>query len=163
MQHPVTTPLSSLRSSARLFLSLLLLLSTEAPSLRAQSKDDCLECHKDKDLSTERNGKTISLYAKPEALDKSPHRKQACVACHTGFDPGNIPHKEKIVPVKCSSCHQTAELKHPFHAKMLAQARKAGQFDAARLRGEFGLDGAGALLVEGGHRRQAGPKQDREG
>ncbi|MBL0176597.1 MAG: cytochrome b/b6 domain-containing protein [Ignavibacteria bacterium] len=123
--------LSRLRRVFPFSIAISLVLVLAAPVLRSQTKEDCLACHSDKSLTMDRNGKTIPLHVKPEALDRSPHRKLSCVGCHSGFDAGNIPHKEKIAPVKCSSCHKTAELKHPFHAKMLGIARKAGKLDAA--------------------------------
>ncbi len=50
---------------------------------------------------------------------KSAHAKLICTACHTGFDAQNIPHKEKIEPVNCLTCHNDAPSKHPFHESML--------------------------------------------
>jgi cytochrome b subunit of formate dehydrogenase len=71
----------------------------------------------------EKNGKTISLFAKEEALNKSPHAKMACVACHAGFNPDNMPHKEKIQPIQCLSCHKDAPTKHGFHKTILATGK----------------------------------------
>ncbi|MGB2869969.1 MAG: cytochrome b/b6 domain-containing protein [Bacteroidota bacterium] len=84
----------------------------------AQSRADCLACHGDAGLTTERNGKEVSLHVKEEVLNKSPHKKLVCVACHAGFDPNNVPHKEKITPVNCLTCHKDAPLKHSFHPQI---------------------------------------------
>ena len=84
----------------------------------AQSRQDCLQCHGDKSLTMERKGKEVSLGVDESVLNQSPHAKLACVACHTGFDPNNVPHKEKITPVNCLTCHKDAPLKHPFHPQM---------------------------------------------
>jgi cytochrome b subunit of formate dehydrogenase len=89
--------------------------------LYAQTRADCLACHSDSTLSKEKDGKQISLFVKESVLDKSPHQKLVCVACHTGFDPNNVPHKANITPVNCMTCHSTAPMKHPFHPQ-LAQA-----------------------------------------
>ncbi|MBI5463439.1 MAG: cytochrome b/b6 domain-containing protein, partial [Ignavibacteriales bacterium] len=106
-----------LRSSTALFLSII--LSTVISGvLHAQSKADCLQCHSDKSLTTERNGKTISLFADEGKLNSSPHAKLVCVACHSGFDPNNMPHKEKIEPVNCMTCHRDAPVWHRFHPQM---------------------------------------------
>jgi formate dehydrogenase gamma subunit len=91
------------------------------PLLLAQSVDDCLACHGDQSLTTERKGKTVSLFVERTTLQKSPHAKLVCVACHAGFDPQNVPHKEKIEPVNCLTCHRNAPTKHPFHAAMLSK------------------------------------------
>ena len=80
----------------------------------AQTIEDCLSCHEDKSLTTEKNGKVISLTVDRTVLKKSPHAKLVCTACHTGFDPQNIPHKEKIEPVNCLTCHNDAPSKHSF-------------------------------------------------
>jgi cytochrome b subunit of formate dehydrogenase len=90
------------------------------PNLLAQSRADCLACHSDSSLTKEHDGKQISLFVKESVLDQSPHKKFVCVACHTGFDPGNVPHKEKITPVNCTNCHKDAGIKHPFHPQLAA-------------------------------------------
>ncbi len=92
-----------------------------SPHLTSQTKEDCLACHSDSTLSTERNGKTISLYVNDQILAHSTHRTFVCVACHTGFDPNNVPHKEKITPVQCRTCHKNVEAKHLFHNSILTK------------------------------------------
>jgi len=84
----------------------------------AQSRADCLACHSDHSLTMEREGKTIPLGVDEKVLDSSPHKNLACIACHTGFDPGNIPHKKTITPVNCVTCHNDAPFKHPFHPQL---------------------------------------------
>lgn len=90
----------------------------------AQTMDDCLACHEDKTLTTERKGKSVSLYVDRAVQKKSSHAKLICTACHTGFDAQNVPHKEKIEPVNCLACHNDAPAKHLFHASM--RTAKAG-------------------------------------
>jgi len=93
-----------------------------APSvvIRAQSRSDCLACHSDSSLTKESGGKQVSLFADESVLDHSPHRKLVCVACHTGFNPDNVPHKEKIGPVKCLTCHRGVQVNHTFHPQLAA-------------------------------------------
>ena len=107
-----------LKNIARFLFPLLMvvLLPLTAP---AQTVEDCLACHEDKSLTTEKNGKTISLTVDRTVLKQSPHGKLICTACHTGFDAQNIPHKEKIEPVNCLACHNDAPAKHSFHASLL--------------------------------------------
>ncbi len=93
---------------------------------QAQTADDCLACHNDPELTAERKGKTVSLYVNPKVLLSSPHGKHACVSCHVGFNPEEIPHKERISPVQCTSCHKDAVRGHKFHSSMLEAARVKG-------------------------------------
>jgi cytochrome b subunit of formate dehydrogenase len=97
----------------------------------AQSVEDCLACHSDTELTTERKGREVSLFADHSILQKSSHAKLACVSCHRGFDPENIPHKENIQPVQCTSCHQDAVVKHQFHSVQLANATRSGTLQSA--------------------------------
>lgn len=103
------------------FLILLSVSLALSPLLESQTKEDCLACHSDNTLTTERNGKTVSLFVDDQILAHSIHKKLVCVACHTGFDPNNIPHKEKITPVQCQTCHKNVEAEHPFHKTILAK------------------------------------------
>ena len=105
-----------------LLLAVVLLLCPASGLLQGQTKEECLACHSDSTLTTERNGKTISLFVSDNVLTHSAHKKLVCVACHTGFDPGNIPHKEHITPVQCTTCHKNVESKHPFHSTLLVKA-----------------------------------------
>ena len=86
----------------------------------AQTREDCLACHSDSTLTKEGPGKkTISLYVNEKVLNGSTHQKLACVACHVGFNPDDLPHKAKITPVECARCHSKAAFKHPFHPELL--------------------------------------------
>ena len=111
------------------FLFLLSLLALSSTRLNSQTREDCLACHSDKGMTTERNGKSVSLFIDPQILDHSTHKKFVCVACHTGFDPNNVPHKEKITPVQCQTCHKNVEAKHSFHNTVLSK----GGPDASRM------------------------------
>lgn len=88
------------------------------PSSFPQSNEDCLTCHEDNTLTTERKGKAISLYVNVKMLQNSPHRKLTCVSCHVGFNAEDLPHKDNIQPINCLSCHKDARVKHQFHPQM---------------------------------------------
>lgn len=92
----------------------------------AQSNDDCLTCHGDKSMTMERHAKQVSIYVDKSMLGRSPHKKLVCVACHVGFDANNVPHKERIEPVRCFTCHKEAPLKHQFHPKMIQANGRPG-------------------------------------
>ncbi|MBM4162211.1 MAG: cytochrome B [Ignavibacteria bacterium] len=104
-------------SSGRVLLVAVMTVVSILPAsqLMAQSREECLGCHSDNSVTTERNGKAVSLYVDVSILARSPHRRLVCVACHAGFDAENIPHKERIEPIKCTTCHKDAPLKHLFH------------------------------------------------
>lgn len=85
---------------------------------KPQSNDDCLACHSDPTITMDRNGKTTSLTVKKFTLARSPHRNLKCIQCHVGFDPNNIPHKAKIEPINCMSCHNNVASIHVFHPQM---------------------------------------------
>ena len=93
--------------------------ASEGSLLLAQSREDCLACHSDKALTAQKSGKEVSLFVDEAVLNKSAHRKLVCVACHAGFNPDDIPHKPKIEPVQCLSCHKDAAFKHSFHPQLV--------------------------------------------
>ena len=84
-----------------------------------QSNDDCLTCHSDNTLTTERNGKEVSLFVDQKVFNHSAHGKLQCISCHTGFNPDEVPHKANIQPINCESCHTNAPILHPFHPQMI--------------------------------------------
>jgi cytochrome b subunit of formate dehydrogenase len=85
----------------------------------AQAKEDCLMCHDDPEFTTEIDGKEISLNVSEKKFNASVHNKLNCVACHTGYDPEEIPHKEEITPINCLNCHKKSKQKHLFHPQIL--------------------------------------------
>ncbi len=87
-----------------LIVSLLPLISS------AQDNDDCFMCHDDPDLNTIRNGRTLSRYIPPHALDKSIHKNVLCGACHVDAVVEDYPHPEILKPVDCGICHEDAQL-----------------------------------------------------
>ncbi len=107
------------RSYILSFLIILLSLGIQS-YLFAQSNDDCLMCHSDETLTMERGEKEVSIFVDANVLAKSPHKNLSCVSCHVGFDPDEMPHKEKIDPVSCVSCHNNAPVQHLFHPQILA-------------------------------------------
>jgi cytochrome b subunit of formate dehydrogenase len=110
-----------------LFVVLGTLTQLGAKAALAQTREDCLACHNDKDLSKEGpNKKTISLFVEEKILDGSTHAKVNCVSCHVGFNPQELPHKAEITPVACARCHSKATFKHQFHPQLL-RAVSAGR------------------------------------
>ena len=96
-----------------------------------QSNEDCLMCHEDETLTTERNGKEVSLFVNSKTLSRSIHGNLTCVSCHVGFNPEELPHKENIQPINCKSCHSDAGIKHPFHPQMMKSGGTNGTKDVS--------------------------------
>lgn len=88
-----------------IILSGIILLLFNFRSTKANSPDDCLMCHEDKDLTMEKNGKKISLYINPAQYRQSVHREFDCVDCHEGYKAEEIPHTSKKTEINCRNCH----------------------------------------------------------
>lgn len=73
----------------------------------AQNKEDqvCFECHSDRTLTTEKNGKEVSLFINQKPFESSVHADIGCVSCHADVDPNDLPHGENLQKVDCSTCH----------------------------------------------------------
>ncbi len=93
-----------------------------APQAALPTRQDCLECHGDDEtMSMDRGGTKVSLYVRAAILDGSAHAKLACVQCHVGFDPEEMPHKATITPVDCGLCHEAIAAQHArsLHGKAI--------------------------------------------
>jgi len=71
----------------------------------AQTNQECLDCHADKDLVKEGpGGKSISLYVDEKAYEASVHGRIQCILCHSDIQ--EIPHRETgLRRVQCGDCH----------------------------------------------------------
>ena len=69
----------------------------------APADDDCLACHGNKDLKSERGA---SLFVDGARRARSAHATLGCTDCHAGVTDG--PHEPKPPKVECSSCHDDA-------------------------------------------------------
>ncbi len=74
----------------------------------SQTKEDmvCLDCHGDRTLKTQRNGKDVSLFVNGKSFAGSVHKDISCVGCHDDVNPENLPHNEKLKKVDCANCHE---------------------------------------------------------
>ena len=86
-------------------------------------KADCLACHSDPTLSTEKDGKQLPLYVDETAFDASVHGGLECVSCHTDLAQAELPHPSPLQPVDCSGCHgaQQDEYAESLHGRALAR------------------------------------------
>jgi cytochrome b subunit of formate dehydrogenase len=91
------------RTIAWLFALVVLIFPARA---RAQSVDDCMTCHEDPALTTERGGSTIPLHVDRSRFAASVHGGLACINCHADLEGSEFPHKTPIKPVDCGACHE---------------------------------------------------------
>ncbi len=92
----------------RLLIFILVILMT-ANFVSGQSNEDCMMCHEDPDLTTERQGRTISMFVNLRILGNSVHKDVDCVMCHEDADVEEFPHNEVLNPVNCGNCHDIAQ------------------------------------------------------
>jgi cytochrome b subunit of formate dehydrogenase len=98
-----------------------------ASSLVAEQKPkdkDCLGCHSDATLTTEQNGKTVSLLVDEGKLKHSIHGSMfACVDCHK--DVKSLVHDATPKKVSCAECHADAQTaySHSTHGKAIAAGK----------------------------------------
>jgi cytochrome b subunit of formate dehydrogenase len=101
--------------------TLVLSLLVGAGAARAEHKlkdADCLACHSDSTLTTEVNGKNVSLYVDQNTLKHSIHGTMfSCVDCHK--DVKSLVHETTPQKVTCAQCHADAQqaYSHSTHAK----------------------------------------------
>jgi cytochrome b subunit of formate dehydrogenase len=117
-------------SSRILLCTFAFFLLGSALPIRAQQKlkdEDCLSCHGDSSLTTEVNGKSVSLYVDAKKLKHSIHgsMKLACVDCHK--DVKSLAHDTPPQKVLCADCHADARnaFGHSTHAKIVSAGRIA--------------------------------------
>lgn len=77
-----------------------------APGLQAQTRDDCLMCHSDRELTGTRGGQEVSVFVDDGLLSKSVHGELQCIACHSDLEGSDFPHSEDVRPVRCVACHE---------------------------------------------------------
>jgi ribosomal protein S27AE len=85
---------------------------------------DCLACHSDSTLTTDVNGKTLSLYVDEGKLKHSIHgRLFACVDCHT--DVKSLAHDTPPKKITCGQCHADAQAAYARSAHAIARREGA--------------------------------------
>ncbi|HXZ14320.1 MAG TPA: cytochrome c3 family protein [Candidatus Sulfotelmatobacter sp.] len=114
------TPWPAFSLAAELLLVLLCALRIHAQAKAPPNPDDdCLACHGQSDLKSEK-GK--SVYVDAAKHKASVHAEVNCTACHT--DIKEFPHPAKIKSVNCAACHAepAADLAKGVHAALGADA-----------------------------------------
>ena len=101
-----------------------LLFAVAAAPAFAQANTVCLECHGEKDLTTERNGRTVSLYVNAKPFGASVHGSLDCVNCHTDLEGMDDGHDVPLRKVDCGGCHEEPATQHA--ASLHGKAKKRG-------------------------------------
>src|SRR6516225_10085441 len=99
-------------NSARFLLRFIVVtLLLGASTLLAQHKlkdEDCLACHGDSALTSDHNGKTVSLFVDQKQLKHSIHGSLfSCVDCHK--DVTSLAHDKTPAKITCGQCHAKAQ------------------------------------------------------
>ncbi len=112
------------RLVVNLFLAILLMGVSHWP-VQAATNEDCAMCHSDPELTTERNGRTISLYINFDRFERSVHGELECVDCHSDADVEEFPHPEELEKVECGNCHsdEQEEFDKGIHGIALKRGR----------------------------------------
>lgn len=99
----------------------------QAPPAQAAPKpptnEDCLACHGDASLKGA-SGRSVAVL--PDVFGASIHGQAgiACVNCHADLAAASeFPHKEKLAPVVCASCHDAPAAQ--YDVSVHAEARRA--------------------------------------
>ncbi len=104
--------------------AVLILLSLAGMKALAQENSDCITCHGEKDITTERRGRTVSVYVSEKAFGASIHGGLQCVNCHVDLEGKELPHDTPLRKVDCSGCHDAEVKQHA--ASLHGKAMKRG-------------------------------------
>ncbi len=120
-------PQSSFRTCVTFFFVVIILqLCFIRPSHLQAQDDQCLECHGERDFTTERGGKEISLYVDGKKFHDSIHGENGCVSCHEDADVEEFPHNENLAAVDCSNCHD--DISEKYQKSLHGEAFKKGKY-----------------------------------
>ena len=115
---------SKLLAAALLTAAFPLLAAPSAP--KPPTNEDCQTCHGD---AGAKRGNGRSIFVSDKAFAASVHGAAglACVDCHADLaKTTDFPHKDRLKPVACTSCHDAAGDAHPFHPGITRAAHDKG-------------------------------------
>jgi len=94
--------------------------------LYSADDEDCYICHSDPTLTTEKDGKTVSLFVKEGILKGTVHEDNGCVSCHIDADVEEFPHDTPLQKVDCAMCHDGIgeQYANSSHGRALASGDK---------------------------------------
>lgn len=85
-------------------------------------------CHEDPELTTVRNGQTVSMFVQAKKLKRTVHADVSCIECHDDVNTEEFLHADqskKLKEVDCGSCHKTSAMQ--FFAGIHGQALKLNE------------------------------------
>ena len=104
---------------------LLVVVGIVPPESQAQTPtaDDCLACHSDKTLTTNRGHRSVSLFVDGKKFSSSVHGSLSCTACHADLEGKDLPHSTPLARVECGTCHtdEQKQHSHSLHGKAIAR------------------------------------------
>ena len=71
----------------------------------ALTNEECVDCHSDTEMTTEKYGETISLYVDSLLFEDTVHAAGGCLSCHVEADVEEDEHPYPMSPVNCANCH----------------------------------------------------------
>lgn len=99
--------------------------ATQAEEEKEAIPDEtCLECHSDKDLTMEREGKEVSMFVDEKKLRASVHAKNLCSECHQDLTIEHPDDEKPAQKVDCARCHE--EQSASFGASVHGRAQDNG-------------------------------------
>lgn len=126
---------TTLRTLAGLLLGLALAAAAATIPLRAAPaakapKENCLDCHSDKDMSKDVKGAKKSLFVEGAKFSGSVHGSLSCKDCHAKLTDKHQEGSEKYVEVDCAGCH--AEQTKVYRTSIHGMSQAMGSSAAAR-------------------------------
>jgi len=106
-------------------ICLIFMIATAVTYGQDITKEDCLECHGDKDLTKVTDkGTEKSLFIDDQKFTNSLHGDFSCLDCHS--DIIEIPHEENLKLPDCNLCHEeiAEEYLQSFHGQALVQQKE---------------------------------------
>jgi len=109
--------------TSTLLLLAALPLIVDARQKPAERDEVCLACHGEKSLTTERKGRTISLFVDGKKFAGSVHGSLGCTTCHADLEGKELPHGAPLKRVDCGACHDAEQQQHvrSLHGKAIAR------------------------------------------
>jgi hypothetical protein len=107
----------------RYFLLACLGLARGLSGAVAQENSDCLGCHGDRSLATQRGGKSVPLFVDEKKFGTSIHAALPCVGCHSDLQGKELPHGSPPAKVDCGPCHTLEQKEHAesLHGRAIAR------------------------------------------
>jgi len=92
--------------SVSILLVLFLFLTLPVSLLHAQSDEDCMMCHEDREMTGTLNGRMVSMFVDTTIFARSVHHSNTCLSCHADAADEGFPHADDLDPVNCGNCHE---------------------------------------------------------